>query len=83
MNKKNTKRYGGLCAECGSPSCFLLCRICKNGWKEKALELTEQGVSPLSIAVRLNKSWRDVVKFLVRQEKIGPESWDIPRNKFF
>lgn len=71
------------CTECGSPSRYLFCQRCKDGWKTKARKLFDDGVEPLSISVRLNKSWRDIVAFLVEEGLVEAGAWDIPSNRFF
>ena len=63
-----------ICPDCGVRcSSFLSCRKCKEAWRKKAFDLASKGFSPISIAVKVDKPWRDVVVMLHRSGfDVGP-----------
>lgn len=89
--QKKRERVEGRCVECQRKSNYLVCRHCKENWRDKVRKLFSEGVKPLSIAVRIGKSWQDVVLSLIEDEIIEddgqyelesrPRKWEAKMKK--
>ena len=75
------KKERSRCSECNAFSNYLICRKCKESWRKKVIKLHGEGVSPLSIAVRINKPWILVVKFLIDKGLVDHSEWNMMTKK--
>jgi len=80
-NNSDDTRERNRCKECNALSNYLLCRKCKESWRRKVLSLHGEGVSPLSISVRINKPWILVVKYLIEEGLADESEWNITSKK--